>query len=405
MKPAWISCQLGAREHYAVPRALHRFGRLHALVTDAWMRPGNPIGHLPIDLARRLAERFHHDLDSAVVHDLTLSLIRQEVDWRIERRKEWDLLMARNTWFQREAAKLVEGVTVPKSQPVAVFAHSYAARDIFVAAKRRGWTTVLGQIDPGEEHFAIVRRLADAAPQFGPAPPAPPIDYFESWRDECALADQIVVNSEWSRAVLGKVGVNTSKVRVLPLAYEAAHAAAAPRVYPEHFTHDRPLRMLYVGSVSVVKGVPELLDAMTWLRDLPVTLRLVGTASMVIPAALGRLPSVELVGAVPRGEVNSFYASSDVLIFPSHSDGFGMAQIEAQARGLPIVASTHCGRVVEDGVTGVLLPEISGPSIAGVVQRLVATPRLLGEFSEQAARAERSTLKPLGEALLKLVNV
>ena len=35
----WICCQLGAREHYAIPRALSRVGILEALVTDAWVPP------------------------------------------------------------------------------------------------------------------------------------------------------------------------------------------------------------------------------------------------------------------------------------------------------------------------------------------------------------------------------
>lgn len=161
----WICCQLGAREHYAVPRALHRQGQLRLMITDAWMRPGNPIAHVPTDLARRLAERFHPDLDSAVVHDFTLSLMRQEVEWRLTGRKDWDLVIARNEWFQREAAEVVARAEVSKAQAITVFAYSNSAREVFHAAKARGWTTVLGQIDPGQEHFAMVRRLANASPQ------------------------------------------------------------------------------------------------------------------------------------------------------------------------------------------------------------------------------------------------
>jgi hypothetical protein len=58
----WICCQLGAREHYAVPRALHRRGRLRMLVTDCWVRPGHPLTNIPGDWARRLSERFQPDL-------------------------------------------------------------------------------------------------------------------------------------------------------------------------------------------------------------------------------------------------------------------------------------------------------------------------------------------------------
>ena len=53
MTPSWICCQVGAREHYAVPRALHRAGALHALVTDAWADPpGETEGHFSERLLR-----------------------------------------------------------------------------------------------------------------------------------------------------------------------------------------------------------------------------------------------------------------------------------------------------------------------------------------------------------------
>lgn len=59
----WICCQLGAREHYAIPRALHRAGSLEGLVTDTWVAPGNLLG-----TARpALRQRFHSELRDARV--------------------------------------------------------------------------------------------------------------------------------------------------------------------------------------------------------------------------------------------------------------------------------------------------------------------------------------------------
>jgi len=81
--------------------------------------------------------------------------------------------------------------------------------------------------------------------------------------------------------------------------------------------------------------------------------------------------SVEFTGAVPRSDIGGHYGASVALVFPSHSDGFGMAQIEARAAGLPIVASPCCGRVVDDQVTGLILPAVSA---AGIVVRLDVAP-------------------------------
>ena len=207
-----VCCHLGAREHYAVPRGLHRAGALGMLVTDAWLRPGAFIGRLP----SRLAERFHAELAGADVRALTGRLLAHETYWRLRPRREWDGAMRRNEWFQRQSVRVLSSL----SEDHVVFAHSYSARAVFKLAKARGWTTVLGQIDPGVEHFAMARRLAEDSPRFGPVPLAPPPRYFEEWRDECAMADCIVVNSEWSRQALAHAGIEMAKVKIVPLAYE-----------------------------------------------------------------------------------------------------------------------------------------------------------------------------------------
>lgn len=401
----WICCQLGAREHYAVPRALHQQGRLLTMITDAWARPGSLLTHLGGDLPRRLAERTHTDLASADVRDLTLSLVTQEIEWRLRRRGGWDLLMARNEWFQSSAAEVLARIKPDAPKDVVVFAHSYAALALFTFAKANGWTTVLGQIDPGEEHFKIVRRLADASPQYGPAPEGPPIDYFEHWRQECEIADHIVVNSPWSRDALTRAGASAAKIHVLPLAYaDKGSRAMTPHVYPQAFSHARPLRLLFVGSISVIKGAAELLEAMELLRGLPVTLTMVGRLDMNLPGRLEQLPSVTLTGPVPRGEVEGYYENHDALVFPSHSDGFGMALIEAQAAGLPIVSSANCGRVVVDGVGGLVLRDVTANAIVAAVRRLLDRPEQLAAFSS-AALATRSTgLADLAAGLTQLVE-
>ena len=98
---AWVCCHLGAREHYAVPRALHRLERLRMLVTDAWVEPGSVWSRLPGDLPRRLSERFHPELADADVRAFTLRLMAREAQWRSQPSNGWEQLMKRNRWFGR----------------------------------------------------------------------------------------------------------------------------------------------------------------------------------------------------------------------------------------------------------------------------------------------------------------
>jgi glycosyltransferase involved in cell wall biosynthesis len=400
----WICCQLGAREHYAVPRAVHRHGRLRMMVTDAWVRPGTLVHHLPGALAGRLAERFHGDLAQADVTDFTFQLLQHELSWRLHGRSGWDVLVERNEWFQHRVAEALGAFTPEPGESIVLFAHSYSARLAFRLARQRGWTTVLGQIDPGPEHFNVMRRLSDESPQYGGAPTAPPDHYFETWHEECALADHIVVNSDWARESVIKAGVSPQKIRVVPIAYEPELQAEQPtaHTYPDRFTRERPLRVLFVGSVSVAKGAAALLESLSLVGDVPLRLRIVGSLAMTVPAEFVNHPAVEWAGAVSRSEVMRHYHYSDVLVFPSHSDGFGMAQVEAQVQGLPVVASRHCGRVVEEGVTGIVLPVVTPHEIAAALRRVAAQPELLRAFSRNALAAPRVGVEAMGAALLQM---
>lgn len=393
---SWICCQLGAREHFAVPRALHRAGKLGQFITDAWAPPRGPWGRLG-----RLGQRYHDDLENAPVDALTPSLVAHELRWRLQGHRDWDHIIARNTWFQSSAARLLRDA--PGGGPTIVFAHSYAALATFREAKRRGWITVLGQIDPGAEHYAIEERLTKARPAFRSSATTPPAAYFDNWREECGSADRIVVNSPWSREALVRAGVPEHKITIVALPYEPpAGAPAFTRQLPDAFSSARPLRVVFVGTASVTKGVPELLEAMEVLHGLPIELQLVGESVMTVPDRFAADPRISWVGPVDRDAVMNYYRSSDVLVFPSHSDGFGMAQVEAQAWGLPIIASRHCGPVVRDEETGLLVREVTAAALAAALRRVIESPALLARFSAQARVQPVATLATLAEGLIAL---
>jgi glycosyltransferase involved in cell wall biosynthesis len=396
----WVCCQLGAREHYAVPRALKRQGRLAHLLADAWVPPGSLLQALPGDRSKRLKERYHEELAGEAVTDFTRSLVARELWWNASDQSGWDLFIARNQWFQASAAHELAGLTIEGER--FVIAHSYAALDIFRAAKPRGWKCVLAQIDPGERHFVIVKHAAIQALAYGPPPLPPPPRYLDDWREECRLADHIIVNSEWSRACLEEARVPAAKLKVAPLAYEPDVVDAVPHQYPERFTHDRPLRLLFVGSASIAKGIKALLDATVLLSDVPITLSVVGEQAAQIPRQFLDEPRLRWVGAVPRSEVMHYYRDADVLVFPSLSDGFGMAQVEAQGWKLPIIASRSCGRVVKDGINGLLLPEVTPAAIAAAVRKVVDAPAMLARFSRASGISPNQGLDALGRALVSL---
>ena len=381
----WICCQLGAREHYAIPRALQLSGLLGEFITDVW--------------TRRLTGRFHPGLAHAQVRAPNISALSFELKAQATGVNGWKLITKRNEWFQRRALDHLQ--KQPINGPHTVFAYSYAAERIFEFARERGWRTVLGQIDPGPSEE---QRVAQLHEKFGQNHWKPaPVEYWDAWRNECALADQIVVNSSWSRDALLSEGLPAEKISVVPLAYEAAPATISyERDYPDAFTSQRPLRVLFLGQISLRKGVGKLFDAMKLVGRQNVEFWFVGPVQISIPSELKHDARVKWLGIVPRSRVHEYYKEADVFIFPTLSDGFGLTQLEAQSWKLPVVASRHCGEVVCDGINGVILEEVSGQAIADVLLRFLRSPETLKAMSARSRVSDRFSLNSLAASLSQL---
>jgi glycosyltransferase involved in cell wall biosynthesis len=384
MQP-WICCQLGAREHYAVPRALKLGGLLEEFITDVWMRSTG---------------RFHPGLAGARVVAPNVSALTFELKASVARENGWALIGRRNEWFQKHAVAHLEATTNGNHT---VFAYSYAAKKIFTLARARGWRTVLGQIDPGPAEERIVSGLEkDAAIKHTHWEPAPQT-YWDNWREECSLADQILVNSDWSKDALIAEGVPVEKMQVIPLAYEATpDTKSFERHYPRSFSAERPLRVLFLGQINLRKGVTHLLEAVKLLAREHVEFWFVGPMQINVPQELRRHPQIKWFGVAPRGEVERYYRDADVFILPTLSDGFGLTQLEAQAWKLPVIASRYCGEVVRDGVNGIVLEQISGQAIANVMLQFLKFPERLSAMSTSSGVDECFSLTRLASSLKEL---
>jgi len=378
----WICCQLGAREHYAVPRALKLGGLLEEFITDVWIRR---------------AGRFHPGLAGARVVATNIPALTFELKASLARQNGWRLISRRNQWFQKHA---VYQLARNHNGNQTVFAYSYAAKEIFEFARARGWRTVLGQIDPGPAEERIVSGLHEtSAIQHTHWEPAPK-SYWDTWRDECSLADQILVNSDWSKDALLAEGVPAEKLRVIPLAYEAANGTGEfQRRYPRAFSAERPLRVLFLGQINLRKGVAHLLEAVKQLSGEHVEFWFVGPMQVRLPRELRFHRQIRWFGVARRVTVESYYRDADVFILPTLSDGFGLTQLEAQAWQLPVIASRYCGEVVCDGVNGIVLEEVTARAIADVIIGLLRSPERLSGMSVRSGVDERFSLPTLARSL------
>jgi glycosyltransferase involved in cell wall biosynthesis len=433
----WVCCQLGAREHYAIPRALFPLGTLERLLTDAWVPPDSLLAKLS---GSRPADRFHTELRDAPVKAFNSSLIVFETLARARGLEMWPSIIARNRWFQRKVVSYLRsqllvrrslgkgGSTLNsvkergshgalRSQPI-LLSYSYTALEPFRYAKANGWKTILVQIDPGPEEERIAAQEAARVPELAGRWQTAPPEYWALWREECELADRIVVNSEWSRKGLIRGGVPVEKISIIPLAYEVPEvsrlrAATArqgsqrsevrgARAYPTRFTFERPLRVLFLGLINLRKGVARLLEAARMLRDQPVEFWMVGPVEIANSSTFTDAGRVKWFGAVTRNQAAEFYRDADVFILPTLSDGFAITQLEAQAHGLPVIASKNCGKVVENGLNGIILDEPSAACVAHAVRDCIASPDRLEKLASASGVRDKFTIEALANQLQRL---
>lgn len=93
-----------------------------------------------------------------------------------------------------------------------------------------------------------------------------------------------------------------------------------------------------------------------------------------------------------RPDVEDLYAAFDMFVLASHREGYPRAAMEAAASGLPVVATDirGCRQVVDDGVTGLLVPVRDGAALAAALASLAGdAPRRRAMSAAARAKAER----------------
>lgn len=171
------------------------------------------------------------------------------------------------------------------------------------------------------------------------------------------------------------------------------------RFSPPHEPYAGPPILLFVGRLRYYKGLDTLLRAMVRLPS-DVRLRVVGTGPMFRPweslaAELDLVSRVEFVGEVSDADLPAQYHQASLFVLPANarSEAFGMVLTEAMASGLPCVTTevgTGTSWVVQDGVTGVVVPPEDPQALADALVELLSQPARLREMGV-AGRARVET--------------
>lgn len=204
-------------------------------------------------------------------------------------------------------------------------------------------------------------------------------------------ARAVVSNSEYYRALYGRLGFDTRKIRVIRSAVAPPPPATGAGIRERFGIRPEEVLITCVARLVERKGHEDLIRAGAGLR-----LLFVGDGPMA-----PRLVDRGAILAGPRRDIPEILAASDIVALPSRfGEGCPNAVLEAMASGRPVVAARSGGtpEVVLDGTTGILHPPEDVDALRAALHRLAADPalrRTMGEAGRARAEVEFGVQKLL----------
>jgi glycosyltransferase involved in cell wall biosynthesis len=395
----WIVAQEGSRETYGVPLALHRLGQLRLLYADIWCRWGRCLLSRGPEGARALSTRFnpHIPADQVVSFSPRALLWRSFYHARFSRlplADQSDLACRFGAWFAGRVGKCLSRLELNPEMDL-FFGFNVSSLEALEVLRARRILTVLGQVDPGKVEEDIILEETERWPGWQSVPRRIPQSYWARLGAEWNQADLVMVNSEWSAAGLAKQGVSKDKIIVVPLAVDLASYQK-----PEPIKAEGDLKILWLGTVILRKGIQYLVEAARLLEGQRVEFLLAGPVGISDRAVRTFPRNMRILGRITRDQLSQVYRQAHVFVLPTVSDGFAVTQLEAMAHGLPVITTPNCGRVVTDGLDGLLVPARDSQALADALLRLNNNRRLVRDMSRNALGTVRKYDLPSNARLL-----
>lgn len=223
----------------------------------------------------------------------------------------------------------------------------------------------------------------------------------------------IAISEVIGRHMVHDFGVPADIVRVIPRSVDLSKF----QITRADKASDAPKVITMIGRITPLKGHPYFLKAMSLVvRQMPnVKVQIIGDAPpkkksykdelVMLTKRLGLSAHVEFLGN--RRDIPQLLAHSDCLVLSTVTqEAFGRVILEAQAAGVPVVATKVGGvvEIIDDGKTGLLVMPKDPEGMAKAVIRILQDPHLSARMVEQSQKRidERYTIRHMAEATINV---
>lgn len=217
------------------------------------------------------------------------------------------------------------------------------------------------------------------------------------WTDHADLKYVYMNHKKWYKNPVGKLVYLASKladhVTIISYSEKRLIEESLGKALPHNYT------VIYIGVVDSyasikrkgselvfastsrlvkAKGIGELIEAFKLVDSPHAVLKLYGDGpdATYLKSLAEGVKNIEFLGHVD--DVVQALSDADILVHPSYHEGFGLSLVEAEMRGLPIIACSvgSIPEIVKDGVSGVLVRPKSVKDLAEAMNLLAKNPEL-----------------------------
>ena len=313
-----ITIVVGGRWHaFDLARELYQAGHLHKLITNyprwfakRWGIPPEKVVSLPLTFwAVKL------------IYKLGGEALMMRCQWRVHH------------WFAKRAVKHLDGSEL-------IHGWSQWSEPSLQWAQARAIPTVLERSSAQIEEQSRLLREEHRRLGLSWTPTHPEIEAMEL--REYGLCNTVAVPSLFVERSFQQRGFPAAKL------YRNALGVDLSRFQPPATPPESPtqggLKVIYAGSLSVRKGIPDLLEGFHQAGLAQAQLTLVGGSTPELAPLLAKQPAnVLALGHRPQAELVQHYGRAHCFVMASVEEGMAMVQMQALACGLPLICTTNTG--------------------------------------------------------------